>query len=426
MIMSKDRAAYDAVVVGAGPAGLSCAAEIASLGGRVVVVEQGKAHRERDRYLDILSGVGGAGLFSDGKHSFFPAATALWQLSDRHALDRAYERTVRLLHDHGVHAEKGELTSSSLEAGWHLKKYPSIYASLDQRRKVVDDLFDQCGERPWLESRVIGCTRDHEDDDDDASLLRLDVETGEGERRRIETRNLVIATGRLSPRPLRSWLSALRGVRYEFRRLEFGVRLEMDARAHLFQTTLAGLVDPKLTLDLDPHAHALTFCTCRDGEIVNGVMADVQALSGRADGPQQKTGRSSIGVLVRVTDESRANRIEDALFQGCVPITTPLAPLAGAEKKLLAMFGEEGAELVARALRRFADAFLVRNEIEEAVILHAPCIEGVGAYPVSDEHLQIAPNVFVAGDVSGRFRGIVASLVSGRYVAQRLMSASAR
>jgi hypothetical protein len=44
----------------------------------------------------------------------------------------------------------------------------------------------------------------------------------------------------------------------------------------------------------------------------------------------------------------------------------------------------------------------------------------VGDYPVDDGALQVAPGVWVVGDAVGRFRGIVASMISGRYVAARI------
>ena len=44
----------------------------------------GKACEERDRYnsKDCISGVGGAGLFSDGKFSFFPSGQNVWKLQN--------------------------------------------------------------------------------------------------------------------------------------------------------------------------------------------------------------------------------------------------------------------------------------------------------------------------------------------------------
>lgn len=61
---------YQAVIVGAGPAGIFAALTLAQAGfGPVLVVEQGRSihNRQRTRKEDILTGWGGAGAFSDGK-----------------------------------------------------------------------------------------------------------------------------------------------------------------------------------------------------------------------------------------------------------------------------------------------------------------------------------------------------------------------
>ena len=61
---------YDAIIVGAGPAGISTALTLADLGCRsVLLIEQGKdlTRRKRERSEDMLCGWGGAGAFSDGK-----------------------------------------------------------------------------------------------------------------------------------------------------------------------------------------------------------------------------------------------------------------------------------------------------------------------------------------------------------------------
>ena len=80
--MSDSRVAFDVVVVGAGPAGLSVAHGLRGSGLKVLLVEEGRAciERDRDSQTDVPSGVGGAGLFSDGKFSFYPSATRLWTL----------------------------------------------------------------------------------------------------------------------------------------------------------------------------------------------------------------------------------------------------------------------------------------------------------------------------------------------------------
>lgn len=86
---------FDLVIVGAGPAGLAAAQGFASSRYSVALVDGGKPVRARDRYApsDMTRGHGGAGLFSDGKFSFFPSATELWMLPGTRELHGAYSWT---------------------------------------------------------------------------------------------------------------------------------------------------------------------------------------------------------------------------------------------------------------------------------------------------------------------------------------------
>ena len=403
---------YDAVVVGAGPAGLSAAAEIAATGGRCLVIEQGVHHGARDRAApeEILGGVGGAGLFSDGKHSFHPAASALWALSDEARLHRAYEAVARLLVAHGLSAPPfppppaAPSALAAAPAGWRAKRYPSLYLSLPERMRCIAELYEQCGELPWLSARVVAAWRT-------PTHLALEVDQ-RGERRVVETNAVVVATGRLSPLWLRPWLAPL-GVTFAFRRLELGVRLETSAAAPLF-ARLDG-IDPKLSFETE-RARFLTFCTCRDGEVVVGRVGAVHAVSGRADGPP--TGRSSIGLLARVTDAVAAEAILPHVL-AAQPFTVPVRELLNVAPTLVSAFGRAGAELVAEAGRRFV-AVAPELADDPAAVVHGPCLEGVGMYPVATDDLVLAPGVLVAGDACGRFRGLVASMVSGRYVGSAL------
>ena len=353
--------------------------------------------------MDILSGVGGAGLFSDGKHSFFPASTQLWALPDRAALAHAYYETLRAVRLSGPPFPESAAASTD-DIAWMLKRYPALYVSLEDRMRCITELYEACGERPWLEARVIDASRV-------SGLVVLDVHVGHGNLQTVATRALIVATGRLSPRWTKPWLIKL-GASFAFRRVEVGVRLETVA------THLAALegVDPKYSLidRQQPGIRYLTFCMCRNGEIVEGNVCNLLAISGRADGPP--TGRSSIGILARITDVSLARDIEAHTFaEHCGRLTMPLHHLT--EHSLIPVFGPRGSAIVSRGVEHFVQAFAINHE---GTRIHAPCIEGVGDYPLSDRHLQVADNVFVAGDVSGRFRGIIASMVSGRYVGARL------
>src|SRR3989338_8996912 len=74
---------YDICVVGAGPAGL---AFVHTLLGQhhlsIVVIDAGSplGLREKESSEDLIQGEGGAGLWSDGKFSFYPAGRPVYEL----------------------------------------------------------------------------------------------------------------------------------------------------------------------------------------------------------------------------------------------------------------------------------------------------------------------------------------------------------
>ncbi|NIA23822.1 MAG: FAD-dependent oxidoreductase, partial [Proteobacteria bacterium] len=77
---------YDVVIVGAGPAGLFAAYELSKTGKKILIIDKGRNIEERKcpilegkvkecidcQPCGIMSGIGGAGLFSDGKLNFIP------------------------------------------------------------------------------------------------------------------------------------------------------------------------------------------------------------------------------------------------------------------------------------------------------------------------------------------------------------------
>lgn len=83
----------DILVVGAGPAGLAAGVACSRHRSNFLVAESGQPldRRDHEDQVNLTTGVGGCGLYSDGKFSFFPSATQLWQLRTRAALAASYE-----------------------------------------------------------------------------------------------------------------------------------------------------------------------------------------------------------------------------------------------------------------------------------------------------------------------------------------------
>ena len=405
---------YDVAVVGAGPGGLAAALAARRLGVSVVILEQGKplAERVRGDQTDLICGVGGAGLCSDGKFSFFPSATALWSVQPTALLWVGYEWLKEILRPAGMKVPdfprnvRAPLAAAPA-AGLRRKDYPSFYLPAAERNSVVRALATE------LAGCIRSCVRvaSIEQRADDCAVLR-----GSDGAPLARARRVVLAPGRLGPLGLCRSLAAGETV---FRRVELGVRVEQPAE----QFVLSGdrCLDPKLLIGTSAGWSCRTFCCCRQGLVVTGKSPGLTSVSGRADCPP--SGRSNIGFLVRFTDlrTGMAAWRESLCHQ---PLSEPVVEEIGnvidpagrirPKSRTAHILGFPAARRLVEGLGQLRAT--TGMQILDAQ-LYAPAIEGVGWYPRIGSNLQISRRpIFVAGDATGVFRGLTAALVSG-YVA---------
>ncbi len=405
----------DVLIVGAGPAGLAAGMACLAQGVRPRILEAGLGIDSRDRSAseDVASGVGGAGLFSDGKFSFWPSASALWQLRPTSQLRVAYEWTAQLLSRHGVVAppfpsELGAPTMTSKEDRFGLKAYPSVRMPLQGRVSLAESLAAtlaptlQAGERAQCASL-------------DRGVVRLDSAATKPASP-YHASALILATGRMGPLDV---AEILPDVPVRFLRLEVGVRLEQQAARFIVQGN-HDLLDPKFVTN-EGQVTYRTFCACERGEVIAVDAGGFVSVSGRAD--ISPSPLSSIGFNVRVSEARRGQRLWGELrgrLQGnSGPISEPLSCfLASDGSELRALFGPELATLLANGLRSFISSF-PKADVSGAMV-HGPCVEGVGEYPRVGRDLKVRErSVWVAGDAVGRFRGLTAALVSGYFAGLR-------
>jgi len=389
----------DVLIIGAGPAGLAAGVAALERGRSVRVFERGAqaALRDRGDPSDLVSGVGGAGLYSDGKFSFAPAATALWTLEPSGALREAYEWTASLLREGGLEPPpfpSGDGTGAETTNG--VKAYPSQYMSLGARARLIATL-----ERRLGDGLTVGL--DAQLRAEPGGVLTL------WDSRPVRARAGVIASGRFGP------LRYSGGLASTFRRVEVGMRVEQDAsRFALDVGPAASLLDPKwVRRSLDDRLEWRTFCCCRRGEVIETRFDGLATVSGRADGPP--TGRSNVGLDVRFRELDDATR---ALARVAAVASQPPMRLAAheltADPSSSPVADRLGA-MIARALAEGLEAFAedLHADLSDAV-LYLPALEGVGYYPPVDRTLNLAPRIWAAGDATGLFRGLVPALVSGR------------
>lgn len=366
-----------------------------------VVLERGDSVRDRDRSRasDLVVGVGGAGLYSDGKFSFAPSATKLWELEPRVALNEAYNWTATTLLEHGVNAPPLPAWGASKGEDGLIKAYPSQYMGLDERLALIDSLERQVGDALVTGADV--CLR-----------ARPEGVAGDLQDRRFLGRTGIVASGRFGP------LRAVEGLPSEFRRVEIGMRVEQRAdRFVLNAESVAALLDPKwVRRSPDGRREWRTFCCCRRGEVVETCFDDITTVSGRADGPP--TDRSNFGLNVRFLEVAEA---EDALARVMEAARRPALRVqagdlleGGTASRTVDAFGANVADALAEGLTALGDDLGV--DVWDAT-LHLPAIEGVGYYPPVSGSLRVRSAIWVAGDVTGVFRGLVPALVSGRLAA---------
>jgi uncharacterized FAD-dependent dehydrogenase len=398
------------VVVGAGPAGLAAAAACRSRGISVTVIEQGPTHHQRkiNHESDIVSGTGGAGLFSDGKFSFYPSATSVWKVSPRVRLEESFNWLASVTTDYGLrlpplpspHAARSITTPSG-----GFKRYPSIYMGLDDRADLIHRLTVDTDLRNYVQVDKILPTE-----------VGAIVKIRKGNASEVLNASAVVyAGGRFGPLYLPSIIPS---INLEFRRLEIGIRIEQSAADFFLRDDAQ--VDSKIIIKADPRLEFRTFCCCRNGQMVTTVYDGLTSVSGHSDGPP--TERSNVGFNLRVSDPQLAadlwSELLPKLRHRCLPAAETLesflhpsgrtSDATGLHRILGDTLSFQLAEGLTRLMRHFPQRAL------EGARLVGPTIEGVGMYPQIRADLRTnVPDLWVAGDAGGIFRGLTAALISG-------------
>lgn len=433
-------------IIGGGPAGLAAAHALSRHGVDFTLFEAGDAlaDRRHDAADQLGAGIGGAGLFSDGKFSFFPSGTHLYKLRDRSRLEAAYTAIESQLTKAGIEAPPmSDWGDGAVVAGSEnmvSKPYLSTYGSLEQRNALIADMTSGFRDRIRTNASV-------EVIEAGATGYHVRWRDREGQAAEDEFSHIIMATGRFGPQALPAMLVG--GADMTEMRYEFGIRIEHPNSIGF----LNAIKRPDVKYILDAlSTEVRTFCTCRDGEVWMIPYGGVAALSGRSDGP--KSGYSNFGLLARFTgegcekgrriwpqlqtllgDENPATwqRLTDFLRGpghaddgGPVEASSrPWFPRGQFRKGDVAgLLPGELWEILAKSAGMLIERFPDMASPETICIF--PAIEGVGAFPESDADMKgSSGNIWYCGDVVGRFRGLVPALVSGEYAGATLVASLA-
>ncbi|WP_025323944.1 NAD(P)/FAD-dependent oxidoreductase [Deferrisoma camini] len=284
---------WDAVVVGAGAAGIFAARELARAGKRVLLLEKGGDLRERRcprketgkgcrRCIpcQLLSGWGGAGAFCDGKLSLSPQVGGfLGEFLPRPALRTLLDEVDGVWRAHGAPPEVygsrvpewQALRDQAEAAGLVLVENPVRHMGTDVCRQVLASLYDEISGAVEI--------RFHTPCDGvevDGNRVR-GVWAGAGlERAPV----VILAPGRVGAGWIRD-LAADLGLRTVPNPVDIGVRVECPAE--VMDPVTSVLYEAKLYYESPTFRDEVrTFCMNPRGEVVHEVYEDCLTVNGHA------------------------------------------------------------------------------------------------------------------------------------------------
>jgi len=400
---------YQTIIIGAGPAGLAVANSLYNQGcDDFLLLERGKSLPQRTRYSapDIASGIGGAGLFSDGKFSFYPSATGLWKNLHLDVLQESYRWLQQDLKKKHLTVPDFDDRTWLPSANPYFKLYPSYYLNFSDRYDLINEWSNLFLANTQVNALVTGIS---------AQNKGYCVQTDTGA---YLANNIVIATGRMGPLQMSTYTLPLIQT---FQRIEIGVRLEGHHMHPFFQElqNYSPYPDPKFifTDSEDERVSWRTFCFCKRGEVVSSGDEEYIALSGRGD--CAPTDLSNIGFNTRIKIPAFSERLPKLQQH----FTLSLAKLLHSPECLENYYPKQMAQYVIKGLMRLTKHFQSLQD-DQSLMIHGPTIEGVGNYPVVNEALETnCQRIYITGDAAGLFRGLTAALLSGHYVGKKIASA---
>ena len=399
---------YDVIVIGLGPAGIMATLTLSQKGYRVLAIDRGKTYQMRDPQIpyDVANGFGGAGLFSDGKLSFFPAASNLWANLDKTEVKKAYLMLEEELKKIGylIPQWKNNWTVRRREnkISKKVKRYRTQYFDRRTCDRFIQHVYDQLSDKILLEREVILVNKNAEG----VYQVFLDTPTDIP----LTSKAVILATGKVG----NGIMDLFENVSFKTHvRYEGGVRVETDC--HNFKPYDLKQIDYKYIETFPDKVEFRTFCCCKDGQVLESDYLNNVSFNGSIT--PHSTGRSNIGLTVRVEDESNPIAIEiKECFNRQEEFVFDYNEKYDHNREFL--IGNTFDDIMFDRLKLIIKSKAARYKTK----IYGPEIEYFGSYPeVMWESLRISnEKMWVAGDLSAKFRGIIAALISGIYAANNV------
>ncbi len=445
---------YDVIIVGGGPAGLFAAYFIKEHSDLdVLIIEKGKSPLERKCPLkqsmkclnckpcNILSGIGGAGLFSDGKLNFIPrlGKTDLTQFMTLPQAQALIGETEEIFNRFGM---DGPVYPTDMDAARELRKKAKrhgINLLLIKQKHIGSDMLP--GHIAVMADHIRSCGVTLKTSEE---VLDVFVENGAvtgvlTDKGQYCAKNVILAPGRVGA----DWVGKLvrkYGIRVHQRGIEVGIRVEVHN--DVMQDLCNIIYDPTFFIQTQKYDDSTrTFCTNQGGYVSRENYRDFVCVNGHAY-REKKSNNTNFAFLSKVV---LTEPVTDNQAYG--EAIGSLASLIGGGKPILQRFGDLkrgrrstwhrikkgfieptltdvvcgdiAMALPERILTNIVEGLEKLNMIVQGVsndetLLYAPEIKFFATQVVTDENLEtIIKGMYVAGDGPGVAGNIVSAAATG-------------
>jgi hypothetical protein len=464
MTPKKTSTRHDVIIVGGGPAGLFAAYYLGEHSGLdVLLIEKGKSPLKRKcpikdagcikcRPCNILCGIGGAGLFSDGKLNFIHklGKTDLTQFMETSEAISLIDETEVIFNRFGMDgkvfptdmARAKEIRKEARKQGIDLLLIKQKHLGSDNLPRHIAAMADYIQDR--------GVIFHHSEEVREVIVDRGRVAGVITNRGTYEAENVILAPGRVGA----EWIGGVaraHGIALSQRGIEVGVRVEVHNEIMLDLCSI--IYDPTFFIRTSKYDdQTRTFCTNLGGYVALENYQDFVCVNGHAY-MDKKSDNANFAFLSKVV---LTDPVEDNQAYG--ESIGKLATLIGGGRPILQRYGDLtrgrrstwnrvrnsyieptlknvtcgdiAMALPERILTNLVDGLEQLNQVipgvaNDETLLYAPEIKFFATQVETDNHLETAvKGLFVAGDGPGVAGNIVSATATALIPAKEIIRRS--